>query len=119
MEEEKESQEMSAMQEFDRGDAKARTVPQLLEKLSRPGQMPLYYCGGFEILSQAVTECECSFWRSFAQSSFPSNLFVLPNPAPLARIFSSSMAEMALEPGRLRSFEKKERKEKMRDNTVF
>lgn len=107
------------MQEFDRGDAKARTVPQLLEKLSRPGQMPFYYCGGFEILSQAVTECECTFWRSFAQSSFSSNLFVLPNPASLGRLFSSSMAKMALKPGRLISFEKKERKEKMRDNTVF
>ncbi|KAM9359056.1 tetratricopeptide repeat protein 12 [Symphorus nematophorus] len=57
LEEERESQEVKAMQEFDKGDEKATTVPQLLEKLSRPGQMPLYYCGGFEILSQAVADC--------------------------------------------------------------
>ncbi|XP_070826938.1 tetratricopeptide repeat protein 12 [Chaetodon trifascialis] len=57
LEEERESQEMNAIQKFDKGDGKAIAVPQLLEKLSRPGQMPFYYCGGFEILSQAVTDC--------------------------------------------------------------
>ncbi|XP_044211022.1 tetratricopeptide repeat protein 12 isoform X1 [Thunnus albacares] len=57
LEEEKDSQEMNARQEFDKGKGKATTVPQLLEKLSRPGQMPIYYCGGLEILSQAVTDC--------------------------------------------------------------
>ncbi|XP_071353017.1 tetratricopeptide repeat protein 12 isoform X2 [Trachinotus anak] len=57
LEEERENQEMNAWQEFDKGEAKARTVPQLLEKLSRPGQMPLFYCGGLEILLQAVTGC--------------------------------------------------------------
>lgn len=67
---------MNAMQEFDKGDARATAVPQLLEELSKPGQMPLYYCGGLEILSHAVTDCECSFGRSFAQLSFSSNLFV-------------------------------------------
>ncbi|XP_045930581.1 tetratricopeptide repeat protein 12 isoform X3 [Micropterus dolomieu] len=56
LEEERESQEMNAMQEFDKGHGKATIVPQLLEKLSRPGQMPLYYCGGLEILSLAVTD---------------------------------------------------------------
>lgn len=64
------------MQEFVKGDGKATTVPQLLEKLSRPGQMPFYYCGGLEILLQAVADCECSFGRSFAQLSFSSNVFV-------------------------------------------
>ncbi|XP_041797290.1 tetratricopeptide repeat protein 12 [Chelmon rostratus] len=57
LEEERESQELNAMQKFDKGDGKATAVPQLLEKLSRPGQMPFYYCGGFKILSQAVTDC--------------------------------------------------------------
>nr|XP_046245406.1 tetratricopeptide repeat protein 12 isoform X2 [Scatophagus argus] len=57
LEEERESQELHAMQEFDKGDVKATTVPQLLEKLSRPGHMPFYYYGGFEILSEAVTDC--------------------------------------------------------------
>ncbi|XP_028430379.1 tetratricopeptide repeat protein 12 isoform X3 [Perca flavescens] len=57
LEEVRASQEMNAMQEFDKGEANATRVPQLLEKLSRPGQIPLYYCGGLEILSQAVTDC--------------------------------------------------------------
>ncbi|TKS81039.1 Tetratricopeptide repeat protein 12 [Collichthys lucidus] len=57
LEEERESQEMNAMQRFDKGDEKATTVLHLLEKLSKAEQMPLYYCGGFEILSQAVTDC--------------------------------------------------------------
>lgn len=78
MEEEKEHQEISALQEFER-DVRTKTVPQLLEMLSRPDQTPFYYCGGFEILSQAVTECEY-FERSFTKSSLFSNLFVLPNP---------------------------------------
>ncbi|XP_060902572.1 tetratricopeptide repeat protein 12 isoform X1 [Labrus mixtus] len=55
--EEKESQELKAMQEFDKGEGKATTVHQLLEKLSKPGQMPFYYCGGLDILSQAVSDC--------------------------------------------------------------
>ena len=76
LEEKKESQEMNARQEFDKGEGKAIAVPQLLEKLSRPGQMPFYYCGGLEILSQAVTDCECSFGRCLVQLSFSSNLFV-------------------------------------------
>uniref|UniRef100_A0A3B5AYN8 Uncharacterized protein n=1 Tax=Stegastes partitus TaxID=144197 RepID=A0A3B5AYN8_9TELE len=75
LEEERESQEMNAIQEFDKGERKATTVPQLLEKLSRPGQMPLYYCGGLEFLSQAITDCECSIGRSFVQLC-SSNLFV-------------------------------------------
>ncbi|KAE8277721.1 Tetratricopeptide repeat protein 12 [Larimichthys crocea] len=57
LEEERDSQEMNAMQRFDKGDEKATTVLHLLEKLSKAEQMPLYYCGGFEILSQAVTDC--------------------------------------------------------------
>uniref|UniRef100_UPI0037E71761 tetratricopeptide repeat protein 12 n=1 Tax=Semicossyphus pulcher TaxID=241346 RepID=UPI0037E71761 len=57
LEEEREGQEINAMQDFDKGRGKARRVPQLLEKLSKPGQMPLYYRGGVEILSQAVTDC--------------------------------------------------------------
>lgn len=117
LEEEKESQEISALQEFEREDVRAKTVPQLLEMLSRPDQMPFYYCGGFEILSQAVTECEFSFERSFTKSSLSSNLFVLPNPASLAHLFSSSMANVALKPGRLRGFEKKETRKKIRANT--
>ncbi|KAK9520849.1 hypothetical protein VZT92_020709 [Zoarces viviparus] len=57
LEEARESQEMNARQEFDKGEGNGTGVPQLLEKLARPGQIPLYYCGGLEILSQAVTDC--------------------------------------------------------------
>ncbi|XP_047449271.1 tetratricopeptide repeat protein 12 isoform X2 [Mugil cephalus] len=57
LEEERERQEINARQEFDKGERKATAVPQLLEKLSVPDQMPLYYCGGLEILSQALTDC--------------------------------------------------------------
>lgn len=58
---ERESQETNARQEYAKGETKATAVTQLLEKLSRTSQMPLYYCGGLEILSQAVTDCECSW----------------------------------------------------------
>nr|XP_057935961.1 tetratricopeptide repeat protein 12 [Doryrhamphus excisus] len=57
LDERKESQEMSAIQDFDNGVEKAKLVPQLLEKLSKPGQMLLYYCGILEILCRAVDDC--------------------------------------------------------------
>ncbi|XP_043976544.1 tetratricopeptide repeat protein 12 [Gambusia affinis] len=57
LEEEKDSQETDAKEQLDKGERKATAIPQILEKLSRPGQMPLYYCGGLESLSQAVTDC--------------------------------------------------------------
>ena len=63
-EEERERQELSATEEFDRGGQKASTVPQLLDKLSRPNQSPLYYCGGLELLSKAITDCECTMGTS-------------------------------------------------------
>uniref|UniRef100_A0A669E095 Tetratricopeptide repeat domain 12 n=1 Tax=Oreochromis niloticus TaxID=8128 RepID=A0A669E095_ORENI len=57
LEKEKETQEIKAKEEFDKGERKATTVVELLEKLSKPGQIALYYCGGLEILSQALTDC--------------------------------------------------------------
>ncbi|XP_037534090.1 tetratricopeptide repeat protein 12 [Nematolebias whitei] len=57
VEEERERQEMNARQDLVKGETKATAVPQLLEKLSRMNQVPLFYCGGLEILSQAVTDC--------------------------------------------------------------
>ncbi|XP_034404847.1 tetratricopeptide repeat protein 12 [Cyclopterus lumpus] len=57
LEEGRENQEMNARQEFDKGEGNGPRVPQLLEKFSRPGQIPLYYSGGLEILAQAVTDC--------------------------------------------------------------
>uniref|UniRef100_A0A3B3VJR2 Tetratricopeptide repeat domain 12 n=1 Tax=Poecilia latipinna TaxID=48699 RepID=A0A3B3VJR2_9TELE len=63
LEEEKNSQETDAKEKLDKGERKATAVPQLLEKLSRPGQMPLYYCGGLESLSQAVTDAGKTLFR--------------------------------------------------------
>ncbi|XP_061682610.1 tetratricopeptide repeat protein 12-like isoform X5 [Syngnathoides biaculeatus] len=57
LDEKKESQELNARQDFDKGVEKAKLIPLLLEKLTEPGQMLLYYCGILEILSQAVTDC--------------------------------------------------------------
>lgn len=78
LEEERETQEMNAKQEFDEGKGKGKgtTMPQLLEKLSRPGQIPLFYCGGLGILLQAVTDCECSSGSRFTQLPFFSDLLV-------------------------------------------
>lgn len=57
LEEERNIQEKNAQRDFDRGEEMATAVPQLLEKLSRPGHMPLYYCGGLKCLTQAVSNC--------------------------------------------------------------
>ncbi|XP_023823051.1 tetratricopeptide repeat protein 12 isoform X1 [Salvelinus sp. IW2-2015] len=57
LEEERECQESKAWEEFDKGEEKATTVLQLLKKLDRPDQFPLYYCGGLKLLSHAITDC--------------------------------------------------------------
>ncbi|KAK5868628.1 hypothetical protein PBY51_009625 [Eleginops maclovinus] len=57
LEEERQSQEINAMQDFVMGETNAIRVPQLLEELSRLGQNPMFYCGGIETLSLAVTDC--------------------------------------------------------------
>lgn len=72
LEERRESQEMNARQEFDKGEGNNTRVPQLLEKLSRPGDIPLYYRGALESLSQAVNDCKCSFGRRFAHTVYVS-----------------------------------------------
>uniref|UniRef100_A0A8C7GP24 Tetratricopeptide repeat domain 12 n=1 Tax=Oncorhynchus kisutch TaxID=8019 RepID=A0A8C7GP24_ONCKI len=57
LEEERECQESNAWEEFDKGEEKATTVLQLLKKLERPDQFPLYYCAGLKLLSHAITDC--------------------------------------------------------------
>ncbi|XP_010869917.2 tetratricopeptide repeat protein 12 isoform X1 [Esox lucius] len=57
LEEERVCQESKAWEEFEKGEAKARTVPELLKKLDRPEQIPLYYCGGLKLLSQTIADC--------------------------------------------------------------
>lgn len=56
--EERQDQELSAVQELSRGAAEVTRIPLLLDKLSAPGQQPFYYCGGFAILAEAVTNSE-------------------------------------------------------------
>uniref|UniRef100_A0A3B3WXB2 Uncharacterized protein n=1 Tax=Poecilia mexicana TaxID=48701 RepID=A0A3B3WXB2_9TELE len=90
LEEEKNSQEMDAKEKLDKGERKATAVPQLLEKLSRPGQMPLYYCGGLESLSQAVTDAGKTLFRLNNGFSIIGSNDVLKNQkilmkCPLAR----------------------------------
>jgi len=72
LEEGRENQETNARQEFVKGEGNGPRVLQLLESFSRPGQIPLYYSGGLELLSQAVTDCESSERRHFAQFYFTS-----------------------------------------------
>ncbi|XP_015232735.1 PREDICTED: tetratricopeptide repeat protein 12 isoform X1 [Cyprinodon variegatus] len=57
LEENKDCQERKAMEELVKGEGKFTAVPQLLERLSRVGRTPLYYCAGLESLSRAVTDC--------------------------------------------------------------
>ncbi|KAL0973023.1 hypothetical protein UPYG_G00197860 [Umbra pygmaea] len=57
LEEKRECQESKAWEEFENEEEEAKTVPQLLKKLDRPGQIPLYYCGGLELLSESITKC--------------------------------------------------------------
>lgn len=82
LEEEKDEQEARAIEEFDSGDADAQMVPHLLEKLSAPGRAPSYYCGGLEILTQALAGCECPRGRRSHHflSSLSRNLFALVSP---------------------------------------
>ncbi|KAG7513873.1 tetratricopeptide repeat protein 12 [Solea senegalensis] len=56
MEEERETQEVNAKHEFDKGERKGTAVPEVLKKLSKPGQMTLFYCGGLQILLEAVSD---------------------------------------------------------------
>ncbi|XP_077579002.1 tetratricopeptide repeat protein 12 isoform X1 [Stigmatopora nigra] len=57
LEEKREHEELNARQDFDKGVQKAKLIPQLLDKLSEPGQMLLYYCEILDILCQVVTDC--------------------------------------------------------------
>ncbi|XP_035239645.1 tetratricopeptide repeat protein 12 isoform X2 [Anguilla anguilla] len=57
LEEKKELQEKRSRDEFEMGKEEALTVHLLLEKLKKPEQMIMYYCGGLELLSQAITDC--------------------------------------------------------------
>ena len=68
-------EECQKVQEEAKSMATAATVTggllEILQKLGRPDEMSLYYCGGVELLSHAITDCEC---RSYLSSPLLSSL---------------------------------------------
>ncbi|KAM9469673.1 tetratricopeptide repeat protein 12 [Clarias gariepinus] len=56
LEEKKAFQEETALRELNDGKKDAVVIPDLLTKLDRPNEHNLYYCGGVELLTQAVTD---------------------------------------------------------------
>ncbi|KAM8927219.1 tetratricopeptide repeat protein 12 [Pelodytes ibericus] len=55
--ERKDNQEQKAQEEFEAGRESAVTVIQLLQKLSKADQIPLYYSGGIKLLSEVIKDC--------------------------------------------------------------
>lgn len=51
-------QEKEARESLDSGKSTAMTTKNLLETLSKPGQTPLFYAGGIEILTEMMTDCK-------------------------------------------------------------
>lgn len=60
LEEKKALQEETALRELNDGKEGAMAISDLLTKLERPNLHNLYYCGGVELLTQAVTDSECT-----------------------------------------------------------
>uniref|UniRef100_A0A8C1TB45 Tetratricopeptide repeat domain 12 n=1 Tax=Cyprinus carpio TaxID=7962 RepID=A0A8C1TB45_CYPCA len=60
LEEKTSRQEKTAWEELQEGTEQAMAVPELLKKLDRPNEINLYYCGGLELLSQAIKDCNFS-----------------------------------------------------------
>ena len=52
------SAEQKARELFDAGDAKAQSLVQVLEKVKKPDQLPLYYSGGFRIVANLLSTGE-------------------------------------------------------------
>ncbi|XDV32372.1 hypothetical protein PO909_003219 [Leuciscus waleckii] len=50
-------EEKAAWEELQAGTRQATAVSELLKKLDRPSEINLYYCGGLELLSQAIKDC--------------------------------------------------------------
>jgi hypothetical protein len=51
-------QEKEAQESLDSGKNTAVTTKNLLETLSKPGQTPLFYAGGIEILTEMMADCK-------------------------------------------------------------
>ncbi|XP_021063554.1 tetratricopeptide repeat protein 12 [Mus pahari] len=59
-------QEKEAQESLDSGKNTAVTTKNLLETLSKPGQTPLFYAGGIEILTEMMTDCtERTLFRTY------------------------------------------------------
>ncbi|XP_052044359.1 tetratricopeptide repeat protein 12 isoform X2 [Apodemus sylvaticus] len=59
-------QEKEAQESLDSGKETAMTTKNLLETLSKPGQTPLFYAGGIEILTEMMTDCtERTLFRTY------------------------------------------------------
>ncbi|XP_028639583.1 tetratricopeptide repeat protein 12 isoform X2 [Grammomys surdaster] len=59
-------QEKEARKSLDSGKHTAMTTKNLLETLSKPGQTPLFYAGGIEILTEMMTDCtERTLFRTY------------------------------------------------------
>ncbi|TSQ58040.1 Tetratricopeptide repeat protein 12 [Bagarius yarrelli] len=56
LEEKKYLQEKTALRELNDRKERAMAIPELLEKLGRPNEHNLYYCGGLALLTHAVTD---------------------------------------------------------------
>ncbi|XP_017345696.1 tetratricopeptide repeat protein 12 isoform X1 [Ictalurus punctatus] len=56
LEEKKSLQEQTALKELNDGKEGAVAIPEFLTKLDRPNEHTLYYCGGVELLTQAVKD---------------------------------------------------------------
>uniref|UniRef100_A0A8C1CMC4 Tetratricopeptide repeat domain 12 n=2 Tax=Cyprinus carpio TaxID=7962 RepID=A0A8C1CMC4_CYPCA len=68
LEEKTSLQEKTAWEELQEGTEQAMAVPELLKKLDRPNEINLYYCGGLELLSQAIKDCKTDTVLSQAQA---------------------------------------------------
>lgn len=60
MEEKKALQEETALRELKDEKEGPRVILDSLTKLDRPNEHNLYYCGGLELLTHAVTDSECT-----------------------------------------------------------
>ncbi|XP_068096873.1 tetratricopeptide repeat protein 12 isoform X2 [Hyperolius riggenbachi] len=80
--------EQKALQDLEAGDETAISVTQLLQKLSVEDQIPLYYCGGIQLLSQTMKDCT-------AQTLFRTNngFSVIGENAVITRCLTTRQVE--------------------------
>lgn len=58
LQEKSDGQEREAQVELGLGTERASAVRELLEKMEKPDKAALYYCGGLEVLTEAVADSE-------------------------------------------------------------